>query len=105
LSICEILAAPRASGGLAHWGASLILTESPIATDLATLVADKIRSGVLPPPPEPTEKYFAGKGTGQLCAVCEQAITTEHLEYELDIGRRTLHFHEKCLDMWRQARG
>ena len=75
-----------------------------MATDLATLVADKIRSGTLPLPPEPPEKYFAGKGTGQPCAICEQAITAKQLEYELDLGGRTLRFHEKCLDMWRQAR-
>ncbi len=74
-----------------------------MAADLATLVADKIRSGALPLPPEPPQKYFAGKGTGQLCDVCEQAITAEHLEYELDVGVRTLRFHEKCLDIWRQA--
>ena len=73
-------------------------------TDLATLVADKIRSGALPLPPEPPQKYFAGKGTAQLCDLCEQAITAEHLEYELDIGGHTLRFHEICLDMWRQAR-
>jgi len=72
--------------------------------NLATLVEDKIRSGVLPLPPEPPQKYFAGKGTGQLCDVCEQAITAEHLEYELDVSGRTLRFHEECLDMWRQAR-
>ena len=76
-----------------------------MTADLATLVADKIRSGVLPLPPGPPQKYFAGKGTGQLCDLCEQAITSEDLEYELDTGSRTLRFHEKCLDMWRQARG
>ena len=78
-----------------------------MATDLglAALVADKIRSGALPLPPEPPHKYFAGKGTGQRCDVCEQPITAEELEYELDIGGRTIRFHEKCLDMWRQVRG
>jgi hypothetical protein len=76
-----------------------------MAPDLATLVADKIRAGVLPVPPEPPQTYFAGKGTGQRCDVCEQAITVEELEYELDMSGRTLRFHEKCLDMWRQARG
>jgi hypothetical protein len=76
-----------------------------MAADLATLVADKIRSGALPLPPEPPQKYFAGKGTGQLCDLCEQPITAEDLEYELDTGGCTLRFHEKCLDMWRQARG
>jgi hypothetical protein len=73
--------------------------------NLATLVEDKIRSGVLPLPPGPPQKYFAGKGTGQFCDLCEQAITAEDLEYELDTGSRTLRFHEECLDVWRQARG
>jgi hypothetical protein len=76
-----------------------------MAADLARLVADKIRSGALPAPPESPQRYFGGKGTGQLCDVCEQTITEEHLEYELDLDGRTLRFHEKCLDMWRQARG
>jgi len=70
---------------------------------LAALVAERIRSGSLPLPPEPPQKYFAGKGSGQPCDVCEQAITAEDLEYELDIASRTLRFHEKCLDMWRHA--
>jgi hypothetical protein len=72
---------------------------------LAAVIADKICSGSLPLPPEPPQKYFAGKGTGQLCDVCEQPITAADLEYELDTGGRTLRFHEKCLDMWRQVRG
>jgi hypothetical protein len=72
---------------------------------LAALVEDEIRSGALPLPPEPPQKYFAGKGTGQRCDVCEQAISAEELEYEVDVDDRTLRFHEKCLDMWRQARG
>lgn len=74
-----------------------------MAANLATLVAEKISSGALPLPPEPPQKYFAGKGTGQLCDLCEQAITADDLEYELDIDGRTLRFHEKCLDMWRQS--
>jgi hypothetical protein len=75
-----------------------------MAADLATLVADKIRSGVLPLPPEPPQKYFAGKGTGQLCDMCEQKITAGQLEYEIDVNDRTLRFHERCADMWRQTR-
>lgn len=43
--------------------------------------------------------------TGQRCDVCEQPISAEQLEYEVDVDRRTLRFHEKCFDMWRQARG
>lgn len=63
-----------------------------VAIDLAATIRDKIRSGALPLPPEPPERYFAGKGTGRLCDICEQAITTEHLEFELDVGGRTLAF-------------
>ena len=78
-----------------------------MAVDLATLVADKIRSGALPlpDPPELPHKYFAGKGTGQRCDVCEQAITDDQLEYEIDVSEGTLRFHNTCLDMWRQAGG
>ena len=72
---------------------------------LAALVAEKIRSGALSLSPEPPQKYFAGKGTGQLCDVCEQPITAEDLEYELDTDGRTLRFHERCADIWRQACG
>jgi hypothetical protein len=45
------------------------------------------------------------RATRQLCDLCERPIMEEDLEYELDLGGRTLHFHEKCLDMWRQVRG
>jgi hypothetical protein len=77
-----------------------------MASDMAALIADKIHSRALPLPPEPPAKYFAGKGTGKLCDACEQAITAEQLEFEVDVtDGRTLRFHEKCLDMWRQARG
>jgi len=76
-----------------------------MASDMATLIAEKVRSGALPLPPEPPATYYAGKGTGERCDVCEQAVTAEELEFELDLGSRKLRFHEKCLDMWRQARG
>jgi hypothetical protein len=91
-------------GFSASW-AGIGFVESAMALDLAASIRDKIRSGALPLPPEPPAKYFAGKGTGRLCDVCEQAITAEYLEFEIDVGGRTLRFHEKCLDMWRQARG
>jgi hypothetical protein len=76
-----------------------------MTTDLATLVAEKIRCGALPLPPAPPQKYFAGKGTGEICDLCEQAITVDQLAYELDVDDRTLRFHERCVDMWRQACG
>jgi len=76
-----------------------------MAADLAALVADKIRSGALPLPPEPPGRSFVGKGTVQRCDVCEQAITEDQLEYEVDVSdSRTLRFHDGCHHMWRQAR-
>jgi hypothetical protein len=90
-------------GFSASW-AGIGFVEAAMALDLAASIRDKIRSGALPLPPEPPAKYFAGKGTRQLCDVCEQAITAGDLEFEVDVDGRTLRFHEKCLDMWRQAR-
>jgi len=75
-----------------------------MAADLARLVADKIRSGALPASPESPQRYFGGKGTGQLCDLCEQKITADQLEYEIDVNDRTPRFHERCADMWHQAR-
>jgi hypothetical protein len=76
-----------------------------MAVDLATLVADKIRSGVLPLPPDPPEKCFVGKGTRRPCDGCDGIIEPDEIEYELDIAEgRTLRFHPKCLDAWHQAR-
>ena len=103
---CEILPLRARPASLAHMRAPADLgAEAPMVTDLAALVAEKIRSGVLPLPPEPPAKYFGGKGSGQRCDVCEQPITADQLEYETDIAGRTLRFHETCVDMWRQARG
>ena len=94
----------RAPGGLAHIGLSSFSGVVAMASDLARLVADKVRSGALPL--EPPGRSFVGKGTVRRCDVCEQAITEDQLEYEVDVSEgRTLRFHDRCHDMWRQARG
>ena len=75
-----------------------------MAADLAMLVADKIRSGALPLPPEPPGKCFAGMGTRRPCDGCGELISPDEVEYEVDIVERTLRFHAKCLSVWHEAR-
>jgi hypothetical protein len=76
-----------------------------MASDVAAGTRDKIRSGALPLPSDPPEKCFVGKGTSRPCDGCDEVITPEEIEYELDIaGGRTLRFHVKCLEVWHAAR-
>jgi hypothetical protein len=76
-----------------------------MALELAASIRDKIRSGVLPLPPDPPEKCYVGKGTRRPCDGCDAIIESAEIEYELDIAEgRTLRFHAKCLDAWHQAR-
>jgi hypothetical protein len=76
-----------------------------MAADVATCIRDKIRSGVLPLPPDPPHKCYVGKGTMRPCDACDEVITVSEIEYELDITEsRTLRFHDACLTAWHQAR-
>jgi hypothetical protein len=76
-----------------------------MSTNVAATIRDKIHSGVLPLPPVPPEKCFVGKGTSRPCDGCDEVITPDEIEYELDIAEgRTLRFHVKCLDAWHTAR-
>jgi hypothetical protein len=75
-----------------------------MTVDLTMLVADKIRSGALPLPPEPPEKCFVGKDTKRPCDACDGLITPDDIEYEVDIAERTLRFHAECLSAWHEAR-
>jgi|RhiMetdeSRZDD1v2_1073273.scaffolds.fasta_scaffold03189_12 hypothetical protein len=76
-----------------------------MASDLASTIRQKIRSGVLPLPSEVPRTYFVGKGTYRPCDACDEIITREQIEYELDIQNRTLRFHDPCLAAWHAARG
>ena len=75
-----------------------------MAVNVAAQIRDKIRSGVLPLPPDPPGKCFVGKGTRRPCDVCDEVITPEQIEYEVDIIDHTLRFHDACLAAWHQAR-
>ena len=75
-----------------------------MGSDLATNIRDKIRSGALPLPPDLSAKCCVGMGTQRPCDGCEEPITVEQVEYEFDVDRRTLRFHDQCLAAWREAR-
>jgi hypothetical protein len=77
-----------------------------LATEVDPLVVASIRgkiaAGVLPPPPAPAPRIWAGHGRQGPCEGCEQTIDAASVEYEVDVGERTLHFHRVCLLVWQQ---
>jgi CheY-like chemotaxis protein len=71
----------------------------------AMQVRSKVGSGMLPLPTEPPPKSWAGKGTGRVCDGCEKVITSEQVEYELDLANgRALRLHADCLAIWHTTR-
>ena len=69
--------------------------------DLAVVVRQKLFFGTLPRD-EPT-KMWVGKGSGSLCDVCDQPITSTEIEYEPDFSdRRVFRFHLNCIEVWHQ---
>jgi hypothetical protein len=76
-----------------------------MASDLATTIRDRIRSGALPPPPNPLRSCSIHKGSKRPCDGCDNKITEDQIEYELELGDTpALHFHDKCFTDWRNVR-
>jgi hypothetical protein len=71
---------------------------------LRQIVRQRIEAGELPREPV-TEKCWAGKGGGGLCAACDQPIQSYDNEYEIVLHEAlapagSLLFHRTCLDIW-----
>jgi hypothetical protein len=60
--------------------------------------------GAIPLPPTPPGKCFVGMGTKRPCDGCDELISPDEVEYEVDIAERTLRFHAECLSAWHEAR-
>jgi hypothetical protein len=45
-----------------------------------------------------------GMGTRGWCDGCDELISPDEVEYEVDIAGRTVLFHAKCLSEWHAAR-
>lgn len=63
-----------------------------MAIDVMASIREKIRSGALPLPSEPSAKRWVGNSTRRPCDGCEQLITPDQIEHEVDISRKLLRF-------------
>jgi hypothetical protein len=77
---------------------------SRVLKTLAETVHDKLAAGTLPR--ADAAKLWAGMGTGQVCAACEEPIVASQPEYELeyDDGRAAILLHGECHAAWEAER-
>jgi hypothetical protein len=72
-----------------------------MAADVSARIRGRIASGLLPVTPE-LGKMWVGKGDARSCNGCEERITDDQTEYEIDVPTgETLRFHKQCFDVWR----
>ena len=69
---------------------------------------EAIGTGALPS--KASTRVFGGPGSGQRCALCQQAIGQEELEFELvfalnGVQPRTHHLHVHCFVAWERECG
>jgi hypothetical protein len=70
--------------------------------DAEHLIRAKVIIGLLPR--RTTTKAWIGYGSGGLCDGCDQPITSTDVEHAVDaIGLGTLHFHQRCMQLWEAA--
>jgi len=75
-----------------------------MAQDVSDVIQAKIKSGALPASHDGSGKSYAGKGTDKACDGCDERVTQEDIEYEIDISDgRTLRFHQACFTIWQAA--
>lgn len=73
---------------------------------LGPVARERIKKGHLPR--VEVLRLWGGRGTGQLCALCDKPITPDEIEYEveccLDRSARTFWFHIACQRAWQLER-
>jgi len=75
-----------------------------MAQDVSAVILAKIRAGALPVSVANSGKSHANKGTNRTCDGCDQPISSEDVEHEVDVAdNRTLRFHQACFNVWRAA--
>jgi len=69
--------------------------------DLRLSVRDRLQCGVLVPAPS---QVWAGRGTGNTCAICTNVISADEVENEVAIRGGgvavRLWVHSQCLSLW-----
>jgi hypothetical protein len=71
--------------------------------ELRKLARERIRSGHLPCTESP--RIWAGRGSGESCAVCVDTITSLQTAYEVEVREeeiavRSIFFHRLCHSAW-----
>jgi hypothetical protein len=75
-----------------------------MGADISNIIRSKIADGTLPLPQDAPGKVWAGYGNGRNCDACDEPITSEQRENELDVTDGTLRFHLTCFEVWQQGR-
>jgi hypothetical protein len=73
-----------------------------LEAELRPIARERIAKGRLPH--DPPKRMWGGRGTGQLCAVCDKPIQPDEVEFEveqsLDGTVHTFYFHILCQAVW-----
>ena len=68
---------------------------------IAAAILSKLADGSLPA--VPIDKVWAGHGTGRVCYACEQPITPQEIEDEVEVGGAVvLVLHAECFGSGKQ---
>jgi hypothetical protein len=69
--------------------------------ELRPLARERIAKGQMPR--EAPTRFWGGFGTGRPCALCDQPIQSDEIEYEvkpIEAAVQTLRFHRVCRYAW-----
>ena len=85
-------------------------TQAPPASEAALRVCAEQALRVGRIPMGAPAQTWGGPGTGERCAVCEELVTPEQSEIELEFSAETLltgpvHLHVRCFAAWEFERG
>lgn len=76
-----------------------------LTANLRPTASERIAKGQLPG--EAPLRTWGSQGSGLLCALCDQPITSDDVEYEieaqLDNAIARFRFHRECESVWRGA--
>lgn len=74
-------------------------TSMPEDGDIAAIVQRKIAAGTLPR--QAVSRTWVGHGTGLSCEACDQQISSEDIENEVDLAEgRVIRMHHRCWVEW-----
>jgi hypothetical protein len=82
------------------------MSPTQFEADLRRAARNRIANGRLPR--HVPERSWGGNGTGRICALCDEPITPDEIEIELESwidgeGLRTFQFHGACHLMWERC--